>query len=517
MPPLGAEKLKDGALLAGKYRVERLLGEGGNGAVFAVQDEHSNAAVALKVLIDCDDPERVTRFLREARATMRLSSEHVVRVLEVGSVDGKTPFMVMERLDGCTLKELLKKSAIDERRAADLVLQACEGLAHAHAHGVVHRDVKPSNLFVTRADVVKVLDFGISKVTSQSDWEKTATVTQSEAILGSPHFISPEQLRNAARVDERADVWSLGVVLYHLLSRRYPFDGPSLAEIFVAIMHRKPAPLDDASPAMEAVVARCLERDPAQRFGDVGELARALAPLGSPSSLAFAERIVAIVGDSRARRVAIAEDVHEGTLSLDDAGPPPEVSAPLFVEKTLVDPNPPFVRHAPKKRNKSRLAAVIAVMVGIVLVVATWGIASALRRTNPVSIMPSPSERPEPLPVSPDPPPPPSVVSSAPSPAEPVLELVADAPIAKVVVANVQKVSLEHGRAMVTVAPWKGELAIEAELTNGAVARGIAREGGPTTVQLTTVKRIAAGKPRPKPPIPTASAKGELHDDPYKK
>ncbi len=493
--------------------MERLLGEGGNGAVFAVKDEGTGAAVAIKLLIDCEDPERVTRFLREAKATMRLSSEHVIRVLDVGSVDGKTPFMVMERLDGHTVKELLKQSAIDERRAADLVLQACEGLAHAHAQGIVHRDVKPSNLFVTKEDVLKVLDFGISKVTSQADWEKTATVTQSEAILGSPHFISPEQLRNAAKVDERADVWSLGVVLYHLLSKRYPFDGPSLAEIFVAIMHRKLQPIGTASPAMEAIVARCLERDPNQRHGDVGELARALAPIASPERVPLVDRIVRIVGDSTARRVAIEENARDGTISLDD--PPPADNT-----ITIVDPGPPSLTNVgtpvtavvPPKR--SRTGPIVAVLVGVALVFATWGIASALRKGPEVTALDpaTTATTPESAPA----------VSSSPPPvatetAEPVLELVADAPIAKVVVANAQKVSLERGRAFVTVPPWKGDLTIEAELTNGASARGVAHAGGPTTVQLTTTKRTATGKPRPKPATTSTKAPGELHDDPYKK
>ena len=551
-----APAVTSGELVAGQFRVERLLGEGGMGAVFAVRDERTGGSHALKLLIDCDDPERVKRFFREARATMRLSSDHVVRVLDVGSVDGRTPFMVMERLEGATLKELIRRGRVDERLASDLVLQACEGLAHAHAHGIVHRDVKPSNLFVVAGRHLKVLDFGISKVASFHDWEKTASVTNSDALLGSPHFISPEQLRNAARVDERADIWSLGVVLYHTLTRRFPFDGPSLAELLVAIMHRKLTPMGDfvpVSPAMEAIVVRCLERDPAVRFQDVGELAVALAPLASPDCAALAERIRRIVGDSRQRHVVHDDEAQgDGTVSLAE-GPPADTLADRVEQRwshpgELHGPMPPTPAEAlaigattpPPRPPSRRIAATLGIVAGVVLVVATAGALVVLRRANrrapaattlatPATGDTAPAAAA--APVSGAPPEAAPSKESTPASSDRELELVADGPIAKVTVANAQRVSLERGRAYVDVPPWRGDLPIEAELASGALARGTARDGGPLKIRLTTVKRGSGARSRPgdassgaprasKPGTGTKAGgekAGELHDDPYGK
>jgi serine/threonine protein kinase len=270
----------------GKYEVLRVIGEGGMGVVVEVRDSTSGERFAIKVLLDADDAVMRQRFLREARTTARLTSEHAIRVFDVGELPSGEPFMVMELLEGKDLDALIAaEGARPVREAVDYAIQACDALAEAHGLGMVHRDVKPANLFLARrADgtrVVKLLDFGISKAGIVAGVRPTS-LTETGSMLGTPHFMAPEQLLSSRDVDARADIWSLGATLFELLGGDVPFDGANLAEIFAAVVRDPPRSLvqlrPDIPPALEQVVARCLEKDPDDRFESVAALARELAP-----------------------------------------------------------------------------------------------------------------------------------------------------------------------------------------------------------------------------------------------
>ncbi|MBL8716729.1 MAG: serine/threonine protein kinase [Myxococcales bacterium] len=280
---------RPGEVIAGKYRVDGELGAGAMGVVLSGHHLLLQRPVALKVLrqASASRPVVVARFLREARAALSIQSAHVVRVMDVGTLDGGAPFMVMEHLDGEDLGQLLaRRGPLPVGEAVGYVLQACDAVAEAHQRGIVHRDLKPANLFLTRrADgraLIKVLDFGISKATL-GEAERDLGLTESAAILGSPIYMSPEQVRDSKSVDARADVWALGVVLYRLTSGAAPFEGSTFSSLCAAIAADPPVPLRERFPAvpaaLDAVVTRCLEKDPAARFPDVSALAAALAPL----------------------------------------------------------------------------------------------------------------------------------------------------------------------------------------------------------------------------------------------
>ena len=285
-----------GATLAGKYRIDRLIGKGGMGAVFAAHHELLGQHVALKLLLDADrEPVSVARFLNEGRAAARIPSEHIARVLDVGILDDRRPFIVMEYLEGKDLSQVLEeRGPLGPMDAVDYVLQAIEALAQAHALGILHRDLKPSNLFLAeRHDgtrVVKVLDFGISKAIGLAAAAESAIVTQ--GLIGSPGYMSPEQVRSSKTVDARSDMWSLGVILYELLSGAMPFDGENVGEILAAILERPPAPLSARRPDLPAgligVVMRCLAREPSRRFADLADLADALLPFAPGTSPSIA-------------------------------------------------------------------------------------------------------------------------------------------------------------------------------------------------------------------------------------
>jgi serine/threonine-protein kinase len=287
-----------GDVLAGKYRVESVLGIGGMGVVVEATHVELNEARAIKFMLPdaLENAESVERFLREARASSRLRSEHVARVYDYGRLDNGAPYMVMEFLRGTDLRAMIKqRGRIPVAEAVDYALQTCEALAEAHGNGIVHRDLKPANLFLTnRPDgtpCLKVLDFGISKVMGAQDHEMTRT----QAVLGSPTYMSPEQMRSARNVDGRADIWSLGVILYRLVTGRLPFQGESLTELVTQVLHVPPMPPSAVEPDLpkdlDAILLRCFQRDLDKRWGDVGELALALLPFAPPDAQASIERI----------------------------------------------------------------------------------------------------------------------------------------------------------------------------------------------------------------------------------
>jgi eukaryotic-like serine/threonine-protein kinase len=293
-----------GEVLAGKYRVERVLGVGGMGVVVAAMHIDLEQRVALKFLLAeaTSHPEVAARFAREAKAAAKIQSEHVAKVLDVSTLPNGSPYMVMEYMDGEDLEHVLARMGpMPVTVATSYVLQACEAIAEAHSVGIVHRDLKPSNLFLARRSsgdpIVKVLDLGISKQTMTAS---QANLTRTSSILGSPLYMSPEQMASAKTVDTRSDIWALGVVFYELLAKRAPFPAETMPELVAAVLQRQPDFIGqlrpDVPPGLAAAIHRCLEKTPAGRFQNVAELAAAIAPFGPARSDVSVERISHVLG-----------------------------------------------------------------------------------------------------------------------------------------------------------------------------------------------------------------------------
>jgi len=269
-------------VIGGKYCVERILGAGGMGIVVVARHVDLRTRFALKIMRPeaARDADSVERFLREARAAVQLKGEHCVQVLDVGKLENGSPFMVMEFLVGHDLGEIIARDgARSPAEAVDYILQACAGVAEAHARGIVHRDLKPQNMFVTTSTdgkpLLKVLDFGLAK--SLRTTKEVRALTQTTAVMGSPVYMSPEQMRASREVDTRTDTWSLGVCLHELLTGKPPFDGATFPELCSMVLKEQPAPLPSDIPRkLVKIVGRCLEKKPERRFADLGELAFAL-------------------------------------------------------------------------------------------------------------------------------------------------------------------------------------------------------------------------------------------------
>ncbi len=295
-----------GQIFAGKYRIERLLGAGGMGEVYAATHLELGELVALKVMRDEDtsSTDALARFQREARAAARLKSEFIARVLDVGRREGGLPFIVLEHIEGQDLQEVCRRGPVPVAEAAGFIAQACEGVAEAHALGMVHRDLKLRNLFLTKRPdgrpLVKILDFGVVKLSSpkgaDSD-QPSLTLTQAETIIGSLPYTAPEQIQMSSKVDARADVWSLGVCLYELLAGTRPFPGQTVAEIVTSITRRPLVPLRSLRPeipdALADAVERALEKNLHRRFQSVAELAGALSPFVGDRTLG--DRVQAVL------------------------------------------------------------------------------------------------------------------------------------------------------------------------------------------------------------------------------
>jgi serine/threonine-protein kinase len=289
-----------GEILLGKYRVEEVIGVGGMGRVVKASHLYLQQPVAIKILLPemADSQSTVARFLREAQSTVRLRSEHIARVMDVGTMPDGCPFMVMEFLEGHDLNQILRHHGPQLPQAVvDLMLQVCEGMAEAHAMGIIHRDIKPSNFFITRrpdgSNLLKILDFGISKTPAEM-----SELTGAQTVIGTPTYMAPEQMVSARSTDPRSDIWSIGVVMYQLLAGRPPFEAETYAQLVLKVGTAPPAPLHVAlPPGLQDIVFRCLEKDPNRRIQSVGELARMLAPYASDpmSAQQSAERATRIL------------------------------------------------------------------------------------------------------------------------------------------------------------------------------------------------------------------------------
>jgi len=321
-----AHRLQPGDIVADKYKVEHVLGRGGMGLVLAAEHVQLRERVALKFLTSKADRDSASneRFMREARVTAKLRSEHAARVTDFGVLDDGTPFMVMEYLEGRDLKqELAAEGPLPVEVVVEYLVQACMGLAEAHARGIVHRDLKPSNLFLThRPDgtpLIKIMDFGVSKMRDPDEMDQE--LTREGTLLGSPKYMAPEQLRASGTVDARADVWSLGAIAYELLSGRPPFQAESTAALcFMVLSDHQPAPLAGevagVTEALQNVVFSCLERDLTRRIPDVATLVDRLADaLDNEALHDVAARIDGILEGTTRDHVAIHELASTGSYA----------------------------------------------------------------------------------------------------------------------------------------------------------------------------------------------------------
>src|SRR6202047_2042522 len=279
----------------GPYEILSALGAGGMGEVYRARDPRLGREVAIKILPSgsAPDSERLRRFEQEARATAALNHPNILAVFDIGSQDN-SPYIVSELLEGETLRARLITSPLPVRKAVDYALQVARGLAAAHDHGIFHRDLKPENIYITRDGHVKILDFGLAKLTMPepgaiglSAQATLDSVTGRGVLLGTLGYMSPEQCRGAS-VDARSDLFSFGAVLYEMLSGRRAFRGHTTADTISSILQEEHPDLAasgrEVPPMLERIVHHCLEKDPAQRFQSARDIAFALEALSSTSS-----------------------------------------------------------------------------------------------------------------------------------------------------------------------------------------------------------------------------------------
>jgi serine/threonine protein kinase len=333
-------RFKTGEIISGKYRVERVLGAGAMGMVLQATDLALHRRVAIKFMIAGGRAgrEHEERFVREARIAGRLRSEHTARILDLGTIDGGAPYIVMEYLKGRDLAATLReRGPLPIEEAVTYILQASEALAEAHGAGIVHRDIKPANLVLTKgadgAPCVKVVDFGVAKHTRGG-----VDLTETAQVLGSPLYMPPECMDGSKHADQRVDIWALGVTLFELIAGVPPFNATQMIVLITKVCCKEPESLEELRPgvpkALVAVVLRCLAKEPADRWPTVAALASALAPFASARSASYPERIA---GAHRAERMT-------------EPMPPPEPSDP-----EPSDPEPSAAQVAPPSLRRNHL------------------------------------------------------------------------------------------------------------------------------------------------------------------
>lgn len=275
----------EGDILDGKYRIDQILGRGGMGMVVSATNTRLNQKVAIKFLLPeaLEHPDIVARFGREGEVAAKLHGQHVVRIIDVHEMPDGRPYIVMEHLSGEDLEHVLDRiGCLPPTEAVTYMLQACEALAEAHSLGIIHRDLKPANLFLARQpdrrSIVKILDFGISKVTGDA-----ANLTRTATAMGTPFYMSPEQLMNAKDVDARSDIWALGVIFFELLTGVRPFEGASMPEIVAHILRNERPTMRELRSSLpdvcDEIATKCLQNDRSRRFETVEQLAQAIASI----------------------------------------------------------------------------------------------------------------------------------------------------------------------------------------------------------------------------------------------
>jgi serine/threonine protein kinase len=379
---LGLPQVRKGQVVGGKYQIDALIGTGAMGYVVSANHIDLGQPVALKFLRPelLSDATLVARFASEARAVAKIRSEHVARVFDVGALDDGAPFIVMELLTGKDLAQLLAEPMrMRPETAVGFVLQACEALAIAHSCGIVHRDIKPENLFLAQTmqgrDVIKVLDFGISKLAlTGSAVDCALPLVRTMAPLGSPLYMSPEQIRALGDIDGRTDIWSIGCVLFELLAGRAAFDAASITQLCATILEH-PAPSvrqlrGDVPPELDAVISRCLEKQREHRYPDVAELAAALLPFASAASRISVERCCYIL---RKSALTGEDEAHESAPSSRGSGSAPSLRPATIDRANLritVAEESDAARLASSPKRRASIAA--GMLLAFALVLGVW-------------------------------------------------------------------------------------------------------------------------------------------------
>jgi serine/threonine-protein kinase len=325
--PADSQLPRAGDVVAGKYRVESVIGQGGMGVVLGALDTSLGRRVAIKFLSPgkSRNESAMARFVREARAAASIQSEHVVRVFEVSTLPNGASYIVMEHLSGGDLSQVLNsRGPLPMQEAVDYLLQACEAIGEAHGYGIVHRDLKPQNLFLmTSPDglpFVKVLDFGISKAID----DLAPNLTSTDAVMGTPLYMSPEQVRSLKNVDLRSDIWALGAILFELMTNAPVFEAATVTALCAAIAMDPPIPLrakrPDAPQGLEAVILRCMHKDPLGRYEDVAAFADALAPFASERGHVSIARISRVVRSATHQNGLLAAPNHGASANAATGG-----------------------------------------------------------------------------------------------------------------------------------------------------------------------------------------------------
>jgi serine/threonine-protein kinase len=376
-----------GEVISGKYRIERLLGHGGMGAVLAARHIVLSHRVAIKFLLPdaASSPDAMERFLREAQAASSLQSEHVVQVLDVGTTEIGAPYMVLEYLTGDDLSEVVqKRGPLPIAEAVDYILQACDALAEAHGLGILHRDLKPSNLFLARrpdgSSLIKVLDFGLSKLTR--DGSGRQSLTDTATVIGSPHYMPPEQIRSLKLTDARSDIWAIGVILYELVTGRRPFDAENVTAVLAMILTEAPAPLrklrPDVPATLEQVALKCLEKTPGHRYQTIEEVTRALRPF--------------MKGRARDSNIAGDRDAKAGTRSakeeaLSQSGVDSSAATRRIAQPTPVTASSLTTQVQRKSPERSGRAIVVAGSVSLAVIVLVMSLVALQRSSRPEDVI----------------------------------------------------------------------------------------------------------------------------------